>query len=102
MKYLPNPSRFRSLVRAPLALLLLASCLAACAPNIPITVPTPITGALPAAFQVYFTSPIYPDRDPAKHTPSLDAKLTDFINTAQQSVDIAIYQLDLPNVTKAL
>jgi len=50
---------------------------------------------------VGFTQPTYPEK-PANHIHTLDTKLTDFINTAQQSVDIAIYQLDLPDVTQAL
>lgn len=62
--------------------------------------PTPVS---PGAdwYQVYFTTPIYPD-DPAKRRPSLDERLTSFINSATKSVDMAIYQLDLPNVTQAL
>jgi phosphatidylserine/phosphatidylglycerophosphate/cardiolipin synthase-like enzyme len=52
-------------------------------------------------YQVYFTTPKYPDKE-ADHHGGLDEKLTAFINTAQSSVDMAIYQLDLPNVTQAL
>jgi len=52
-------------------------------------------------YQVYFTTPIYPD-DPAKRRPGLDEKLTTLIDSATRSVDMAIYQLDLPNVTQAL
>lgn len=63
------------------------------------------SGATPVAgsdwYQVYFTAPKYPDRE-SDHHGSLDEKLTTFINTAQVSVDMAIYQLDLPNVTQAL
>lgn len=50
---------------------------------------------------VYFTDPKYPDKK-ANHHGGLDEKLTAFINTAGTSVDMAIYQLDLPNVTQAL
>ncbi len=52
-------------------------------------------------YQVYFTTPKYPDKV-ADHHGSLDDKLTAFINSAKKSVDMAIYQLDLPNVTQAL
>jgi phosphatidylserine/phosphatidylglycerophosphate/cardiolipin synthase-like enzyme len=52
-------------------------------------------------YQVYFTTPKYPDNK-ADHHGSLDDRLTDFINTAQSSVDMAIYQLDLENVTQAM
>ncbi len=69
--------------------------------------PTPITlgGAPPTIssdwYQVYFTNPIYPD-DQANHHGGLDEPLTAFINTAQKSVDMCIFQLDLANVTQAL
>jgi phosphatidylserine/phosphatidylglycerophosphate/cardiolipin synthase-like enzyme len=85
---------------AALAILLLAtSCL-------PPDLPTPAPADPPAPnggswYQVYFTAPKYPDKT-ADHHGSLDEKLTAFINTAQTSVDMAIYQLDLPNVTQAL
>jgi phosphatidylserine/phosphatidylglycerophosphate/cardiolipin synthase-like enzyme len=52
-------------------------------------------------YQVYFTSPRFPDKE-ADHYGGLDDKLTAFINTGKISVDMAIYQLDLPNVTQAL
>jgi len=66
--------------------------------NPPVTSPT----AAPASwYQVYFTTPRYPD-NLADHRGGLDEKLTAFINTARSSVDIAIYQLDLKNVTQAL
>jgi phosphatidylserine/phosphatidylglycerophosphate/cardiolipin synthase-like enzyme len=67
--------------------------------------PLPVTGAPvnPGGgwYQVYFTAPKYPDKE-VDHHGGLDEKLTAFINTAQASVDMAIYQLDLPNVTQAL
>jgi phosphatidylserine/phosphatidylglycerophosphate/cardiolipin synthase-like enzyme len=56
---------------------------------------------LSSRWPVYFTDPKYPDKA-ADHKPSLDAKLTAFIDEAQSSVDMAIYQLDLPNVTQAM
>lgn len=52
-------------------------------------------------YQVFFTTPEYPDKK-ADHHGSLDEELAAFINTAQKSVDMAIYQLDLDNVTQAL
>jgi phosphatidylserine/phosphatidylglycerophosphate/cardiolipin synthase-like enzyme len=52
-------------------------------------------------YKVYFTTPTYPDKK-ENHLGSLDEKLTAFINQAQSSVDMAIYQLDLPNVTQAM
>jgi phosphatidylserine/phosphatidylglycerophosphate/cardiolipin synthase-like enzyme len=74
-------------------------------PELPQLNSTPATSA-PAVtggswYQVYFTTPKYPDKE-ADHKASLDEKLTAFVNTAQSSVDMAVYQLDLPNVTQAL
>lgn len=51
--------------------------------------------------QVFFTTPKYPDKA-ENHQGSVDEHLTAFVNTAQKSIDMAIYQLDLPNVTQAL
>lgn len=50
---------------------------------------------------VHFTTPLYPD-DPALHTGSIDLRLVDLIDAAQQEVNIAAYQLNLPTVTDAL
>jgi len=52
-------------------------------------------------YRIYFTTPKYPDKA-TDHQGGLDEKLTAFINTAQLNVDVAIYQLDLSNVTQAL
>jgi len=63
---------------------------------------SPVTEAPPGSwYQLYFTAPKYPDKE-ADHKGGLDEKLMAFINTAQKNVDVAIYQLDLPNVTQAL
>jgi len=61
----------------------------------------PATDPGGAWYQLYFTSPKYPDKE-ANHHGGLDEKLTAFINTAQTSVDVAIYQLDLSDVTQAV
>jgi len=52
-------------------------------------------------YQVYFTLPKYPDKE-SDHHGGLDEKLAALINSAKTSVDMASYQLDLPNVTQAL
>jgi len=63
--------------------------------------PTP-SGTPPSSwYQLYFTTPKFPD-DPKDHHGSLDEKLSKFLATAQASIDMAIYQLDLPDVTQAL
>jgi phosphatidylserine/phosphatidylglycerophosphate/cardiolipin synthase-like enzyme len=92
-------------------LLLSVLAIAACLPEDILVLPTAtiVAQTAPATeqpggegwYQVFFTSPKYPDK-PADHHGSLDEKLTAFINTAKKSVDIAIYQLDLENVTQAL
>ncbi|MGH2542403.1 MAG: phospholipase D-like domain-containing protein [Ardenticatenaceae bacterium] len=61
------------------------------------TTPAPST----AWYSLYFTTPLYPD-DPTLHGGSIDENLTDFIRSASISVDAAIYELDLLNVTGAL
>jgi phosphatidylserine/phosphatidylglycerophosphate/cardiolipin synthase-like enzyme len=87
-----------------LSFIAVSALLQACGELTTPTTPTPSGhgGSDAGWYQLYFTSPVYPDNDPKKRTPSLDAKLSDFIHTATKSVDIAIYQLDLPNVTQAL
>ncbi len=68
----------------------------------PIANPAPsIRGTGTDAIQVFFTTPKYPDNK-ADHHGSVDDHLTDFINTAKSTIDMAIYQFDLPNATQAL
>ena len=63
---------------------------------------TPAPGAEPEGwYDIYFTTPRYPDK-PAYHSGGLDTQLVAFINTAQQTVDIAAYDFDLANVANAL
>ncbi len=89
------------------ALVLVLVCLVLTAVAFFLLVPSGSTVSQPAPapaarwFQVYFTSPKYPDKA-SDHHGGLADELTAFINTAKTSVDIAIYQLDLPNVTQAL
>ena len=52
-------------------------------------------------YQVYFTSPQYPD-DEEDHFGGIDEELVALINDAQSSVDVAAYELDLENVAEAL
>lgn len=53
-------------------------------------------------YLLFFTSPKYPDKESDHNGKSLDEKLTIVINSAKTSVDMAIYQLDLPTVRQAL
>jgi len=80
-----------------IALLLVIAAACVAPPQSP---STPVSGS-GDWYQVYFTAPKYPDKE-ADHHGGLDEKLTALINTATVSVDMAIYQLDLPNVTQAL
>jgi phosphatidylserine/phosphatidylglycerophosphate/cardiolipin synthase-like enzyme len=52
-------------------------------------------------YQVYFTSPQYPDEE-EDHFGGIDEKLVALINDAQSSIDVAAYELDLENVADAL
>ncbi|MDQ2999284.1 MAG: phospholipase D-like domain-containing protein [Chloroflexota bacterium] len=82
-------------------------------PTIDLKLPTPVASApspggatapSPAPegwYDIYFTTPRYPDK-PAYHNGGLDTQLVAFINTAQQTVDIAAYDFDLENVANAL
>ena len=82
------------------AIVLLLAAMLACdllPPPTP-TLPPVLTGSW---YQLHFTAPKYPDKE-ADHRGGLDEKLTAFINMAQSSVDMAIYQLDLRNVTQAM
>lgn len=67
----------------------------------PTAVPTPAPAPGPEALQVYFTAPIFPDK-PAARKPSLNEKFVEFMGTARQTLDLAIFQLDLPDVVQAL
>jgi len=81
-------------------ILLGASLLMSCKPT-PAPEPTPAPPSGSGWYQVFFTTPKYPDKE-VDHHGGLDEKLTAFINTSKTSVDMAIYQLDLPNVTQAM
>jgi phosphatidylserine/phosphatidylglycerophosphate/cardiolipin synthase-like enzyme len=54
-----------------------------------------------AWYQVYFTSPRYPDEE-QNHAGGLDQRLAAAIDGAEQSVDVAAYDLDLLSVADAL
>ena len=52
-------------------------------------------------YQVWFTSPKYPDR-PADRHGGIDEQFVAFIDAARLSLDLAIYDFDLANVADAL
>lgn len=70
--------------------------------NAPTSAPTSTqTSTQTAWYEVYFTTPQYPDK-PDYHHGSLDEKLVAFINTATKTIDLADYDFDLENVATAL
>lgn len=62
------------------------------------TVVEPVTGEW---YQLYFTSPQYPDDEQTRVYKIVDG-LVSVINSAQSTIDIAIYELDLESITDAL
>ncbi len=50
---------------------------------------------------IHFTAPQYPD-DPAAHVGGIDDELAALIDVAQESVDVATYDLELDTVAEAL
>ncbi|HLH21561.1 MAG TPA: phospholipase D-like domain-containing protein [Chloroflexota bacterium] len=52
-------------------------------------------------YDVYFTDPKYPDRPQNRHG-GIDEKFVAFLDTAQRSLDVAIYDFDLENAADAL
>lgn len=67
----------------------------------PTTAPSsPQTGTT-GWYDVYFSTPKYPDK-PEYHHGSIDEQLVAFINTATKTIDLAAYDFDLENVSNAL
>jgi phosphatidylserine/phosphatidylglycerophosphate/cardiolipin synthase-like enzyme len=52
-------------------------------------------------YDVYFTDPKYPDRA-ENHHGGIDEKFVAFLDTAQRSLDLAIYDFDLDDAAEAL
>jgi phosphatidylserine/phosphatidylglycerophosphate/cardiolipin synthase-like enzyme len=52
-------------------------------------------------YQIAFTTPRYPDRK-ENHVGGIDEQLVGFIDGAQRTVDVAIYDFDLDNVAQAM
>jgi phosphatidylserine/phosphatidylglycerophosphate/cardiolipin synthase-like enzyme len=67
-------------------------------PGLPTAAPS---GESAAWYQLFFTTPTYPDK-PELHHGGLDEQLVALINTATQTIDLAIYDFDLENVASAL
>ncbi len=67
----------------------------------PASAPSTGAGTPNAAWQVFFTTPRYPDQ-PSYHVGGLDTQLVALINEAQTTVDLADYDFDLANVAQAM
>jgi len=68
----------------------------------PLPTPTPgVTPIFSSWCQPYFTIPLYPDR-PEFHRGGIDEELVALIESAQESIDVAVYDFDLKNVAQAL
>jgi phosphatidylserine/phosphatidylglycerophosphate/cardiolipin synthase-like enzyme len=52
-------------------------------------------------YEIYFTTPQYPDR-PQNHRGGIDEKLVALIDGTRKTLDVAIYDFDLDNVAAAL
>lgn len=61
----------------------------------------PVDTSEDAGIQVFFTTPRYPDKT-AYHQGGMDEKLTAALDSAQKSVDVAAFEIDLEGVTDAL
>lgn len=61
----------------------------------------PSTGAGGAWYEVYFTAPKYPDRPEDRHG-GIDERFVAFLDSAQRSLEVAIYDFDLANAAEAL
>src|SRR5262249_34170196 len=68
----------------------------------PAGAPAPAPSQAPGGwYDIYFTTPRYPDK-PEYHHGGIDTQLVAVINSAQKTLDIAIYDFDLENVANAL
>jgi phosphatidylserine/phosphatidylglycerophosphate/cardiolipin synthase-like enzyme len=68
----------------------------------PVITLTPVPSTPGTAwYEVYFTTPKFPDRKEDHHG-GIDTRLVAFLNTARRSIDMAIYDFDLDNVAEAL
>jgi len=52
-------------------------------------------------YELYFTAPKYPDRPEDRHG-GIDERFVAFLDSAQRSLDVAIYDFDLDNAADAL
>jgi phosphatidylserine/phosphatidylglycerophosphate/cardiolipin synthase-like enzyme len=59
------------------------------------------TGVSSDWYEIHFTTPTYPDR-PETRRGGIDERLVALIDSAQRTVDIAVYEFDLQNAAQAM
>jgi phosphatidylserine/phosphatidylglycerophosphate/cardiolipin synthase-like enzyme len=52
-------------------------------------------------YEVYFTTPVYPDR-PETRRGGIDERFVQFVDASTRSLDVAAYEFDLENVAQAM
>jgi phosphatidylserine/phosphatidylglycerophosphate/cardiolipin synthase-like enzyme len=62
------------------------------------TKPSPVAAG---PYEVYFTTPVYPDR-PDTRRGGIDERFVQFVDAATRSLDVAAYEFDLENVAQAM
>jgi phosphatidylserine/phosphatidylglycerophosphate/cardiolipin synthase-like enzyme len=67
----------------------------------PAPAPAPPPAATSAWYELYFTTPVYPD-SPSRRQGGIDEKMVALIDTAKVTIDAAAYDFDLENVAQAL
>lgn len=63
--------------------------------------PVPDSPAAAAWYDIYFTTPTYPDR-PENRRGGIDERLVAYIDSATRTLDVAVYDFDLENVAQAM
>jgi phosphatidylserine/phosphatidylglycerophosphate/cardiolipin synthase-like enzyme len=64
------------------------------------TKPSSSPAAANAAYDIYFTTPVYPDKPENRHG-GIDEHYVQFVDSATKTLDIADYDFDLENVAQA-
>jgi phosphatidylserine/phosphatidylglycerophosphate/cardiolipin synthase-like enzyme len=61
----------------------------------------PGSSAAGGLYEIYFTTPVYPDRPEAHHR-GIDEHFVQFVDAATRTLDLAAYDFDLENVAQAI
>jgi phosphatidylserine/phosphatidylglycerophosphate/cardiolipin synthase-like enzyme len=93
-------SRLVAVVTTLLLVALVAGC-AALGVRIPGSGTQQINADPSAAYEVWFTTPTYPDKAENRHG-GIDEHFVQFVDGATKTLDIAVYDFDLENVAQAM